>query len=65
MNLKARYQEHQEHLLAPVRRPNAPSIIGYRTRSTIEVSHFRYFVSEKRGSLTPMSILISKKKNAL
>ena len=29
------------------------------TRSTIEVAHFRYFVSERRGSLTP--ILISKK----
>ena len=23
------------------------------TRSTIEVAHFRYFVSERRGSLTP------------
>ena len=30
------------------------------TRSTIEVAHFRhYFVSEKRGSLTPIFILIS------
>ena len=24
-----------------------------RTRSTIEVEHFRYFVSERRGSLSP------------
>ena len=31
-----------------------------KTRSTIEVGHFRYFVSEKRGPLTP--ILTSKKK---
>ena len=23
------------------------------TRSTIEVAHFRYFVSERRGSVTP------------
>ena len=26
-----------------------------QTRSTIEVAHFRYFVSERRGSLTPKS----------
>ena len=35
------------------------------TRSTIEVAHFRYCVSERRGSLTPnrrnITLLISKK----
>ena len=35
------------------------------TRSTIEVAHFRYFVSERRGSLPPkrlnVTILISIK----
>ena len=27
----------------------------YMTRSTIEVAHFRYFVSERRGFLIPKS----------
>ena len=36
------------------------------TRSTKEVAHVRYFVSERRGSLTPVNLDFDKKnKNVL
>ena len=33
--------------------PNMGVDLLCTTRSTIEVAHFRYFVSERRGSLSP------------
>ena len=33
--------------------PHAAKQEGDRTRSTIDVPHFRYYVSDRRGSLIP------------